>query len=308
MWAKRATRILNLERSLWFLLCVCCVTIEAPKSTNHAPRAAITHTVMRLSAQEKKIVPAVTDVDELVVVPARAVYLGSDFAKAAEDPGDWALERDQTSSEGYVRSLVEHIEIGVREAARNPHAVLVFSGGKSIDAGAVMTRASSYWQVARANDWFGVDAKVESRTFTEEHANDGFEHALFSVCRFFQLARKFPSKITVVGFHVERARFEKLHLDAMGYSWSNMTYIGTAAVNENELATREAKACDAFARDPYGCRNDVGSTGQALDPFNERTSYSSTVKSLKSFWTYLDACPRRRFTGRFPWSPGVALI
>ena len=84
---------------------------------------------MRLSAQEKKIVPAVTDVDELVVVPARAVYLGSDFAKAAEDPGDWALERDQTSSEGYVRSLVEHIEIGVREAARNPHAVLVFSGG-----------------------------------------------------------------------------------------------------------------------------------------------------------------------------------
>ena len=152
MWAKRATRILNLERSLWFLLCVCCATIEAPKSTNHAPRAAIAHTVMRLSAQEKKIVPAVTDVDELVVVPARAVYLGSDFAKAAEDPGDWALERDQTSSEGYVRSLVEHIEIGVREAARNPHAVLVFSGGKSIDAGAVMTRASSYWQVARAND------------------------------------------------------------------------------------------------------------------------------------------------------------
>jgi hypothetical protein len=91
----------------------------------------------------------------------------------------------------------------------------------------------------------------------------------------------------------------------MGYSWSNMTYIGTAAVNENELATREAKARDAFARDPYGCRNDVGST---LDPFNERASYSSTVKSLKSFWTYLDACPRRRFAGRFPWSPGVALI
>ena len=216
MWAKRATRILNLERSLWFLLCVCCVTIKALRSTNHAPRAAIAHTVMRLSVQEKKIVPAVTDVDELVVVPARAVYLGSDFAKAAEDPGDWALERDQTSSEGYVRSLVEHIEIGVREAARNPHAVLVFSGGKSIDAGAVMTRASSYWQVARANDWFGVDAKVAFRTFTEEYANDGFEHALFSVCRFFQLARKFPSKITVVGFHVERVRFEKLHLDAMG--------------------------------------------------------------------------------------------
>jgi hypothetical protein len=252
-----------------------------------------------------EIVPAVTDVDELVVVPARAVYLGSDFAKAAEDPRDWALERDQTSSEGYVRSLVEHIEIGVREAARNPHAVLVFSGGKSIDAGAVMTRASSYWQVARANDWFGVDAKVAFRTFTEEHANDGFEHALFSVCRFFQLARKFPSKITVVGFHVERARFENLHLDAIGYSGSKFNYIGTAAVNENELATREAKARDAFARDPYGCRNDVGST---LDPFNERASYSSTVKSLKSFWTYLDACPRRRFTGRFPWSPGVALI
>ena len=59
--------------------------------------------MMRLSVQEKKIVPAVTDVDELVVVPARAVYLGSDFAKAAEDPRDWALERDQTSSEGYVR-------------------------------------------------------------------------------------------------------------------------------------------------------------------------------------------------------------
>jgi len=280
--------------------------MKAVRSTNHAPRAAIAHTVMRLSVQEKKIAPAVTDVDELVVVPARAVYTGSDFAKAAKDPSDWALERNQTSSEGYVRSLVEHIEIGVREAAKNPNAALVFSGGKlTRDAGAAMTRASSYWQVARANDWFGVDAKVASRTFTEEHANDGFEHALFSVCRFFQLTRKFPSKITVVGFHVERARFEKLHLDAMGYSWSNFTYIGTAAVNENELATREAKARDAFARDPYGCRSDVAAT---LDPFNERASYRSTVKSLDAFWSYLDACPRRRFTGHFPWSPGVALI
>ena len=147
MRAKRATRILNLERSRWFLfLCACCVTMKAVRSTNHAPRAAIAHTVMRLSAQEKKIVPAVTDVDELVVVPARAVYTGSDFAKAEEDPSDWALERDQTSSEGYVRSLVEHIEIGVREAAKNPNAALVFSGGKSTrDAGAAMTRASSYW-------------------------------------------------------------------------------------------------------------------------------------------------------------------
>ena len=141
--------------------------------------------------------------------------------------------------------------------------------------------------------------------FTEEHANDGFEHALFSACRFFQLTRKFPSKITVVGFHVERARFEKLHLDAMGYSWSNFTYIGTAAVNESELATREAKARDAFARDPYGCRGDVAAT---LDRFNGRASHRSTVKSLDSFWSYLDTCPQRRYTGHIPWSPGVALI
>ena len=62
----------------------------------------------------------------------------------------------------------------------------------------------------------------------------------------------------------------------MGYSWSNFTYIGTAAVNENELATREAKAREAFARDPYGCRSDVSDvaeTGRALDRFNERATY-----------------------------------
>lgn len=34
------------------------------------------------------------DVDEFVVVFARAVYLGSDFVKVVEDLGDWVLECD----------------------------------------------------------------------------------------------------------------------------------------------------------------------------------------------------------------------
>ena len=116
------------------------------------------------------------EVNELVIVPGHAVYLGSNYLSAKDDT-NWALESYQLL-EGEAKTFIEHMELGVKEVAKNPNALLLFSGGKTkSDAGAI-SEASSYWQVSKAFDWFGVDVGVQSRVFTEEHARDSFENLL----------------------------------------------------------------------------------------------------------------------------------
>ena len=126
---------------------------------------------MRLLARERHVAPALTGVDEVVIVPARAVYLGGDFSTDVERESKWALEDDQMF-DGEVQSLIEHMKIGVREAAKNPRAVHIFSGGRLTREAGAARRASSYWLVAEANDWFGADATLawhRPRTHSVHH-------------------------------------------------------------------------------------------------------------------------------------------
>ena len=272
---------------------------------NRVPSAMGVMPVMRRSVLERKTPAQVDGVDELVVVPGHAVYYGNNFLEA-KDESNWALEPHQLL-EGEAKAFMEHMERGVREVAKNPRAMLVFSGGKTRREAGAISEASSYWQVSRAFDWFGVDAGVELRSFTEEHARDSFENLLFSVCRFFELTRKFPSKITVVGFESKRDRFQKLHLRAIGYPESNFTYIGTKALNEKEMEAGEVKVREAFARDPFGCRGALAAKRHDRDPFNEGAPYSSQVKILSAFWLHIDTCSQRLYNGYFPWSPGMMI-
>ncbi len=269
----------------------------------HVPSVMRVMPVMRRSVVERKMLAQVAGVDELVVVPGHAVYYGSNFLEA-KDESNWALEPHQLL-EGEAKAFMEHMERGVREVAKNPRALLIFSGGKTRREAGAISEASSYWQVSRAFDWFGVDAGVEFRSFTEEHARDSFENLLFSLCRFFELTRKFPSKITVVGFQSKSARFQKLHLRAIGYPESNFTYIGTPALNEKEMEAGEVKVREAFERDPFGCRGELAAKRHDRDPFNEGAPYSSQVKILSAFWLHIDTCSQRLYTGPLPWSPGV---
>lgn len=262
--------------------------------------------VLRRTVSERRVEPRVGgEVDELVIVPGHAVYLGSNYLLAKDD-SNWALESYQLL-EGEAKTFMEHMELGIKEVAKNPNALLLFSGGKTrSDAGAI-SEASSYWQVSKAFDWFGVDAGVQSRVFTEEHARDSFENLFFSVNRFYELTQRFPKKITVVGFRAKRERFEKLHLNAIAYPEANFTYIGTVSLNEKEMEAGEAHMRAAFQRDPYGCRGELAQKRVARNPFNEGISYGANNKLLSGLWLHMNTCSQRLFKGPLPWSKGVLL-
>ena len=127
-------------------------------------------------------------------------------------------------------------------------------------AKAMMSEASSYWHVSRAFRWFGADVSAESRIFTEEYARNSFENLLFStVCRFYELAKQFPRRITVIDFESKRARFEKLQLSALRFPREKFTYIGhgDTIIAETELGEVNSLG-NLFQRDPYGSRGFLG--------------------------------------------------
>jgi len=83
---------------------------------------------------------------------------------------------------GEAQSFVDHIRLGVKEAAADPSALLLFSGGQTRQEAGPRSEGLSYWIVAEAAKWFGTE-DVRKRTFTEEHARDSFENLLFGLCR-----------------------------------------------------------------------------------------------------------------------------
>ncbi len=296
------------ERLGWILLMIVLFIGRGLMSDNplKVPSPSRGRPVLRRTVSERRAEPRVGgEVNELVIVPGHAVYLGSNYLSAKDDT-NWALESYQLL-EGEAKTFIEHMELGVKEVAKNPNALLLFSGGKTkSDAGAI-SEASSYWQVSKAFDWFGVDVGVQSRVFTEEHARDSFENLFFSVNRFYELTQRFPRKITIVGFRAKRERFEKLHLNAIAYPEANFTYIGTVSLNEREMEAGEAKVRAAFQRDPYGCRGELAEKRLARNPFNEGISYGADNKLLSGLWLHVNTCSQRLFKGPLPWSKGVLL-
>lgn len=83
---------------------------------------------------------------------------------------------------GEAQSFLDHIELGIKAAAADPTALLLFSGGQTRRAAGPRSEGLSYWVVAEAADWYGR-TEVRNRTFTEEHARDSFENLLFGLCR-----------------------------------------------------------------------------------------------------------------------------
>eukprot|EP00854_Cymbomonas_tetramitiformis_P030836 gene30836-38640_t len=88
----------------------------------------------------------------LVIVAGHAVYIGTDFTKA-DDMDSWFLE-DYQRIPGQVESFIEHISQGVEAAAKDPSALLLFSGGETRHLAGPLSEGASYWFVANGLNWF----------------------------------------------------------------------------------------------------------------------------------------------------------
>ena len=247
----------------------------------------------------------------LVVVACHSVYTGSDFTKA-DDDDNWALEPfqktkpppievngaeegggaedDAASSSNGVgaaesasavsasSSFIEHIQKGIQVTARDPQALLLFSGGQTRLHGSPLSEAQGYWMVASAARFHG-HADIKWRVLTEEFARDSYENLLFSLCRFQEVTGHYPSRVTIVGYDMKRARFIN-HRASIKFPLESFDYIGTEIVGRTEedregARTGEAKTRALFARDPYGCLPPLSTKRLKRDPFRRGLPYSS---------------------------------
>jgi hypothetical protein len=67
---------------------------------------------------------------------------------------------------GEAQSFLDHIRLGIQAAARDPAALLLFSGGQTRKAAGPRSEGLSYWMAAEAAGWFGA-RQVRARAYTE---------------------------------------------------------------------------------------------------------------------------------------------
>ena len=152
----------------------------------------------------------------LVLVACHSVYTGLDFQNP-EDASAWALLDYQKSTEGQTHSFLEHIMLGVEEAAKDDSALLVFSGGQTRKTAGPRAESQGYWLVAESMGWFGTGRVVRDRSFTEEHSRDSLENLVFSLCRFYELTGRYPEQLTIVSYDFKEERFLDAHAAALGW-------------------------------------------------------------------------------------------
>lgn len=128
--------------------------------------------------------------------------------------------------------------------------------------------------------------KDKNRVFLEEFARDSYENLLFSICRFYEIAGSYPTKVTVIGFDFKSHRFTDLHRAAIGFPAGNFTYIGLKPKNENFLHSRavsgELIAASQFRKDMYGCSNpSLLNKRETRNPFKRTIPYELSCPDLR---------------------------
>eukprot|EP01023_Acetabularia_acetabulum_P060163 TRINITY_DN7230_c0_g2_i1.p1 TRINITY_DN7230_c0_g2~~TRINITY_DN7230_c0_g2_i1.p1 ORF type:complete len:333 (-),score=36.41 TRINITY_DN7230_c0_g2_i1:55-1053(-) len=232
--------------------------------------------------------------EHLVIVAGHSVYVGTNFSDAKNE-NNWFLE-DYQKVEGQVQSFLQHMEMGVRIAALDEKAILIFSGGQTRKDAGPRSEGISYWWVSDASAWFDYP-EVRDRAFTEEYAHDSFQNLLFSICRFKEIAGNYPSKITVVGYSFKQKRFSELHREAIRFPIENFNYAGTPALTEAAIVG-ERITMDVFRKDPYGCSADLLNKKLLREPFKRALPYLQSCPELQSLIQY---CGPQIFRKRLPW-------
>lgn len=206
--------------------------------------------------------------DELILIPGHAAFQDSVDA-TPEDPAldrYWALQPFQSGEPPYY---IEHIRAGVDRATENPHACLMFSGGRTRAEAGHWSEAATYAALAER---YASDA-VLAHTITELYARDSLENVQFSLARFYQLFGTYPMRLTVVGWQFKQERFT-FHCRTLGWPLEKYAYIGCN--NPENLAVAEAgeaRTLALFRDDPWAEHDPLQSKRQARNPFHQTPPY-----------------------------------
>jgi len=218
------------------------------------------------------------NVSKLIVVPGHAllrdgVLAGKKLSYYKSDDV-WRLQGFQ---KGEPPFYIEHIKAGVDALIENPEAILTFSGGRTRPDNQDWSEAGSYLAVAKAlPEW---TTELEDRVLTEDFARDSILNIFYSSLRYFMETGKFPETVEVMNWGFKASRFNN-HREALGISKDQFTYteINNPIGGNLEGAKKgEAKALDAFQKDPLALEGDLLRKREARDPHQDGNPYISLL-------------------------------
>jgi hypothetical protein len=93
--------------------------------------------------------------DHLILVPCHGTFRGYDFTKYL-DESQWGFEQFQLGHD-MPAILTEHIRKAVELGAQDPASLVLFSGGQSRVDSASRSEGQSYFDLALANNFAGID-------------------------------------------------------------------------------------------------------------------------------------------------------
>ncbi|KAI0319603.1 hypothetical protein OF83DRAFT_769532 [Amylostereum chailletii] len=267
--------------------------------------------------------------DHLVVVPGHGIWTGTKEEDAL-DERLWVMA-DYQRGKGRPRVFVEHIRRGAEIAAKDPGALLVFSGcvfspavrwmhvltttsrGHRVcrgqtDATAPTTEAESYLRLALAAALLppsGDAASPLSKATTELFALDSFQNLLFALARFREVAGAYPRRITVVGHEFKRRRFEELHRKALRWPAGKFEYVGVGLDDAKDEARASAGEIEnsfaPFSKDLYGCHPPLSTKRAGRNPHLRAHPYHLAAPELAELFEWCPVARAQVFAGELPW-------
>ncbi|GAB7326855.1 hypothetical protein MBLNU13_g10785t1 [Cladosporium sp. NU13] len=197
----------------------------------------------------------------LVLVCCHATFRGG----SPDDELSWILQPFQqsdtaTGKVGEHHTFMQHIAAGTSILAKDPGALLLFSGGKT-QTQVNTTEAESYQRVSSImNNWQNHpldDSSLAARCDVETHATDSFQNLLFSILRFKHLIGTYPTQVTVVTHAFKELRFLELHAPAIKFPASGLRVFGinppmTLEELQDVQDGERKRGYDPFVKDPYG--------------------------------------------------------
>lgn len=202
----------------------------------------------------------------LILVCCHATYRGGN----PDNEGSWILQDFQksdtaTGKVGEHLTFIEHIAAGTSALAKDPSALLLFSGGKT-QAQVDTSESESYLRVCSiVNNWqdSGHDSSIAARCGVETHATDSMQNLLFSIIRFKQLVGLYPAHVTIVTHAFKELRFLDLHGPAIKYPANSLRVFG---INPPMTLAELRDVQHGELKRGYGLfSNDLYGAGETLD-------------------------------------------
>ncbi|CAH2350066.1 uncharacterized protein CLIB1423_01S01640 [[Candida] railenensis] len=229
--------------------------------------------------------------DHLIILPCHSIWHGGQ--SLGQNKEEWSLAPFQHEGEDHL-CFIDHIDSSLKLLETDPRATLIISGGQTKPE-IEISESQSYLNLAKAISPDSTSS-LAGRIALEEYARDSMENVIFSISRFFELHKRYPKHITVVGFEFKRSRFLHHHFKALKFPSENVHYIGNSPTPPESVAeayfedlkkSENRFAVKLFESDWFGVQEGLKSKKISRNPFNRTHSFGKSNPQLKEFYEEL---------------------